>query len=202
MDECQLYSVLLELKLPWKAERVSLDSIKKTVEIYITHEKGSKLLCPMCRKECMVYDHLRERVWRDLDSIEFMTFVHANPPGISCQEHGIIEAVIPWAEKTSRFTMRFETRSIRMLQNMDTFNFTGIMKLSWKQAWNILERAVKRGRDRKNGHPSIIGRRNPWMNITGRLQKKAFQTSRLFQWTCGTHSCHPQWNMFRMHNQR
>ncbi|BAB59828.1 TVG0691625 [Thermoplasma volcanium GSS1] len=79
MDECQLYSVLLELKLPWKVGRVSLDSMKKTVEIYITHEKSSKLLCPMCRKECMVYDHLRERVWRDLDSIEFMSFVHANP---------------------------------------------------------------------------------------------------------------------------
>jgi transposase len=157
MDECQLYSVLLELKLPWKVERVSLDSMKKTVEIYITHEKGSKLLCPMCRKECMVYDHLRERVWRDLDSIEFMTFIHANPPRISCQEHGIIEAVMPWAEKTSRFTVRFETRSIRMLQNMDTFNFTEIMKVSWKQAWNILERAVKRGRERKKGHPSIIG---------------------------------------------
>ena len=33
MDECQLYSVLLELKLPWKVANVSLDSGKKTVEI-------------------------------------------------------------------------------------------------------------------------------------------------------------------------
>ncbi|MHB1663502.1 MAG: ISL3 family transposase, partial [Thermoplasmataceae archaeon] len=106
---------------------------------------------------CMVYDHLKERVWRDLDSVEFMTFIHANPPRISCHEHGIIEAVMPWAEKRSRFTLRFETRSIRMLQNMDTYNFTDVMRLSWKQAWNILERAVKRGRERKKGHPSVIG---------------------------------------------
>lgn len=53
----------------------------------------------------------------------------------------------------SRFSLRFEPRSIRMLQNMDTFNFTDIMKL----LWNILERAVKRGRDRKSGHPFVIG---------------------------------------------
>ena len=86
-----------------------------------------------------------------------MTFIHANPPRISCRKHGIIETLMPWAEKTSRFTVRFETRSIRMLQNMDTFNFTDIMKVSWKQAWNILERAVKRGRERKKGHTSIIG---------------------------------------------
>jgi len=49
----------------------------------------------------MVYDHLRERRWRDLDGIEFMTFMHANPPRISCPEHGIIEAVMPWTEKIS-----------------------------------------------------------------------------------------------------
>ena len=67
MDECRLYSTLLELKSPLEVERVSLDSVKKTVEIYITHVKGSKLLYPMCRKERMVYDHLRERVWRNLD---------------------------------------------------------------------------------------------------------------------------------------
>ena len=68
-----MYSTLLELKSPWKVEIVFLDSVKKTVEIYIAHRKGSKLLCPICRKECMVYDHLRERVWRDLDSNELMT---------------------------------------------------------------------------------------------------------------------------------
>ena len=79
MDECQLYSTLLELKTPWKVEKVSLNSVKKTVEINIAHVKGSKLLCPVCRKECMVYDHLRERIWRDPDSIEFMTFIHASP---------------------------------------------------------------------------------------------------------------------------
>jgi len=157
MDECQLYSALLQLKMPWKVSKVSLDPVKKVVEVYITHEKGSKLLCPVCRKECMVYDHLSERVWRDLDSIEFMTFIHTNPPRISCPEHGIIEAVMPWTEKRSRFTVRFETRSIGLLQHMDTLNFTEIMRLSWKQAWNIIERAVNRGRERKKDHPSIIG---------------------------------------------
>ena len=77
----------------------------------------------------MVYDHLRELVWRDFDSIEFMTFIHASPPGISCPEHGIIGAVMTWAEKRPRFTVRIEIRSIRMIQNIDTYNFTDILKL-------------------------------------------------------------------------
>jgi hypothetical protein len=61
MDQCQLYSALLQLELPWKVNKVSLDPVKKVVEIYITHEKGSKLLCPICRKESMVYDHRKKK---------------------------------------------------------------------------------------------------------------------------------------------
>ncbi|MFG1445716.1 MAG: hypothetical protein AAE975_00890 [Thermoplasmatales archaeon] len=121
MDDCQLHSTLLGLKQPWKVSSVSLDTGKKTADVYITHDKGSKFFFPVCGRECMVYDHLGERVRRDLDSIEFMTFVHASPPRISCPEHGIIDSVMPWTEKGSRFTLRFETRSIRMLQNISLY---------------------------------------------------------------------------------
>ncbi len=61
---------------------------------------------------------------------------------------------MPWTEKRCRFTLRFETRSIRMLQNIDTYNFTDIMKLSWNQAWNILDRAVKS--EWKSGHTHVM----------------------------------------------
>jgi transposase len=116
-----------ELKYPWKVDRVSLDSKEKIVEVHISHDKGAKLPCPECRKECMVYDHLGERVWRDLGSIGFRTFIHAKPPRTQCPEHGIKEAVMPLSERRSRFTLRFEPKSIRMLQNMDIYNFTQVM---------------------------------------------------------------------------
>ncbi len=75
MDECQLYSTLLDMKSPWKVERVSLDSANKTVDIYIAHEKGSKFRCPLCRKECMVYDHLRKRNEPTIMGTIFMFFL-------------------------------------------------------------------------------------------------------------------------------
>ncbi len=92
-----------------------------------------------------------------MTALNSLTFVHASYPRTSCPEHGIIETVMPWTEKRSRFTLRLEARSIMMLQNIDTYNFTEIMLLSWQQAWNIIERAVKRGRERKKGHPSVLG---------------------------------------------
>lgn len=156
-DAEQIYSKLLELKYPWMVDSVSIDSARKIVDVHVIHDKGEKLPCPECRRECMVYDHLRERVWRDLDSIGFKTFIHARPPRIQCPEHGIREAVMPLSERRSRFTLRFESRSIRVLQNMDIYNFTQIMDISWSQAWNIIDHAVKRGMSRKTSHPRIIG---------------------------------------------
>ena len=156
-DAEQIYSKLLELKYPWMVDSVSIDSTRKIVDVHVIHDKGEKLPCPECRRECMVYDHLRERVWRDLDSIGFKTFIHARPPRIQCPEHGIREAVMPLSERRSRFTLRFESRSIRVLQNMDIYNFTQIMDISWSQAWNIIDHAVKRGMSRKTSHPRIIG---------------------------------------------
>ena len=123
-DAVQIYSDLLELKYPWRVDSVSVDSAKKIVEVHISHENCSKLPCPECRKGCPVHDHLRKRVWRDIDSVGFKTFIHARLPRIQCPEHGILEAVMPLSERRSRFTLRFESRSIRMLQNMDILNFT------------------------------------------------------------------------------
>jgi hypothetical protein len=62
-DAKQIYSQLLELKYPWKVNQVSLDP----------KEQSSRV--PSAGKECMVYDHLGERMWRDLDSIGFRTCI-------------------------------------------------------------------------------------------------------------------------------
>ncbi len=104
----------------------------------------------------MVEDHLSERVWRGLDSIEFMTFIHASPPRISCSEHGILEGVMPWTEKTSVFTLRFETGSIRMLQNMDTYNFTEIMHVSARRHVTSLREHWRRVRTERR-ESSVLG---------------------------------------------
>ena len=76
-----------------------------------------------------------------------MTAIHANLPRIFFPDDGILETRAPWTERKSRFTVRFEMISIGMLQNMDTYNFTDITKLSWKQAWSILEKAARGGQE-------------------------------------------------------
>ena len=150
------YEELLGLKPPWKVEKVIIDQALKTVDVYIGHLKGP-LNCPVCNMECIVYDHLRERTWRDRNSIDFLTYIHSKPPRVLCKEHGILQTNLPWSERLSRFTTRFETHAIDVLKATDVTNASKILSITWDEAWHIMDKAVDRGLAGKTSSPEIIG---------------------------------------------
>src|SRR6266478_5420421 len=53
---------------------------------------------------CPLYDHQPERCWRHLDTCQYRTILHAEPPRSNCPEHGPRAVKLPWAEPSSRFT--------------------------------------------------------------------------------------------------
>jgi hypothetical protein len=75
MDSVELYRQLLGLTAPWTVERVKLDVAKQHVEVYVGHPAGQRFTCPECGRELGVYDHQAERVWRHLDSCQFLTYL-------------------------------------------------------------------------------------------------------------------------------
>ncbi|MGE5622774.1 MAG: ISL3 family transposase [Bacillota bacterium] len=96
---------------------------------------------------------LAERVWRHLDSCQFLTYLHASPPRISCPEHGVRQARLPWAEEGGRFTHLFEALAIDVLLAANVKRAAQILRISWDQAWHLMERAVVRGRAAKEAVP-------------------------------------------------
>ena len=74
------------------------------VDIWAAHAPGVRWPCPKCATLLPVKDHSEEREWRDLDSCQFKTFLHARPPRIRCPTHGTRQVKLPWAEARSRFT--------------------------------------------------------------------------------------------------
>ena len=64
-------------------ERVKLDVANGHVEIYVGHAPGQRFACPDCGQELAVYDHLGERTWRHLNSMQFLTYLHARNTGSS-----------------------------------------------------------------------------------------------------------------------
>ena len=158
MESKELYRHLLGINEPWTVDRVDLDMTRGQVDVYVGHAKGVRFACPECGQEHAVYDHSAERVWRHLDSCQFMTYLHASPPRVSCPEHGVRQAGLPWADEGSRFTHLFEALAVNILLAANIERAAGLLRISWDQAWHLMERAVLRGRAAKgDALPKQIG---------------------------------------------
>ena len=145
MRDTELYRHLLGLVTPWEVERVDLSVEDGRVDVWVEHPKRTRFICPDCERELSVYDHSEERAWRHLDSCAFLTFLHAGPPRVECPEHGVRQVRVPWAEPHSRFTLLFERLAIDVLGACDVNAAAGLLRLSWDEAWHLMDRAVARG---------------------------------------------------------
>lgn len=158
MDIVELYRQLLGLTAPWTVERVELDMAKQHVKVHVGHPAGQRFACPECGRALGVYDHQAERVWRHLDSCQFLTYLHARPPRVSCPEHGVRQVTLPWAQAGSRFTNLFEALAIDVLLAANVKRAAAILRITWDEAWHLMERAVTRGRAVKgNEMPEQMG---------------------------------------------
>jgi transposase len=158
MESVELYRQLLGLTAPWTVERVELDVEQQRVEVHVEHTPGQRFACPECGQQLSVYDHLGERAWRHLDSMQFLTYLHARPPRVSCAQHGVKQVRLPWAEAGSRFTNLFQALGITVLRATNVKRAGEILRISWDEAWHIMTQAVVRGRAAKGASlPSVLG---------------------------------------------
>lgn len=157
MHDTDLYAKLLGLEKPWSVENVDLKLDKLEVHVFVTHGEHT-WTCPECSAECSLYDHQAERVWRHLDTMQYTTMLHAQPPRVKCGDHGVRVARLPWADPSARFTLMFERFAIDVLRMTSVDAAARLLRLSWSEAWRIKERAVERGLERKtNEPPTYIG---------------------------------------------
>jgi transposase len=149
MQDRQLYAQILGIASPWFVERVELKLQEGEVHVYLSHESSATWLCPECGRACGLYDHQAERRWRHLDTCQYRTILHAEPPRTNCPEHGPLAVRLPWAEPHSRFTALFERLAIEWLQAANQSAVAGQMGLTWDEVHGIMERAVARGLSRR-----------------------------------------------------
>jgi transposase len=150
VQDKQLYQHILGLHSPWSVAAVELDRDAEEIRVEVSHPRGTKFACPQCARELPCYDHAEERRWRHLDSCQYKTILVARVPRVCCPEHGVKNVCLPWAEKSSRFTVLFERLAIDVL--LATQTVTGamsILRTSWDETWYFVQRAVRRGQQRK-----------------------------------------------------
>lgn len=89
MQDTELYRHLLGIESPWAVTKVDLSLKEHRVDVWVGHTRGVLWPCPECDRRCETYDHSEERTWRHLDNCQFLTYLHARPPRVNCDTHGI-----------------------------------------------------------------------------------------------------------------
>ncbi|MCC7375697.1 MAG: ISL3 family transposase [Verrucomicrobiales bacterium] len=144
------YALLLGVGSPWEVKDVVLKLEAKTVEIELGWQWGAAAECPECGRACSVYDCAPERTWRHLDTMQFATLLRARTPRAECPEHGVKTMRVPWAAPGGRFTLLFERFAIDVLAaSASVSQACGLLGIGWDAAQQIMERAVKRGLERR-----------------------------------------------------
>jgi transposase len=147
-DIDNLYAAVLGLNAPWGIERVETQLDAGEVHVWVALPKKERWVCPECHAEAPIHDH-QERSWRHLDTCQFHTIVHARVPRLKCPTHGIRQLKVPWAEPGSQFTAMFEALAIDWLKQASVTAVAKHLRISWDEASGIMERAVRRGLDRR-----------------------------------------------------
>ena len=154
MQDKELYQHILGLCTPWQVTDVKLDTSAQEIRVQVDHPRGTKFCCPDCSQQLPYYDHGEERQWRHLDSCQFKTILVARVPRVQCPTHGVKSVAVPWTEPHSRFAMLFERLAIEVLQMTRTVQGAiAILRLEWDATWHLMERAVARGKARKELSP-------------------------------------------------
>lgn len=139
----EFYGGLLGVVAPWEVESIERDGQAREVRVRITCTEDEPA-CPTCGKASPIHDRAM-RKWRHLDSCNHKTIIEADVPRTRCEQHGVHQIAIPWAEKNSRFTTELERQVCMWLQEASIAAVADMFYLSWDEVSGIQGRAVKRG---------------------------------------------------------
>lgn len=151
-DDRELYARILKVRRPWQVMDVALHAGQGEIVIKIGLDPSAAKKCPRCGVACSGYD-ARKRVWRHLDTCEYRTMIHADVPRVECEEHGVVQIPVPWAEPGSGMTLLMESHIIDWLKIASIRAVSKRLNLGWDVVDGVLQRAVKRGLQRRKKLP-------------------------------------------------
>ena len=111
--------------------------------IHVEPHKREQNRCPICGKKLPGYDKKEApRKWRSLNVGTIPVYIMANTNRVSCPEHGVITAGVPWARSTSRFTKDFENQVAWLAFNLSKKTLSEFMGIAWNTVGDIINRVL------------------------------------------------------------
>ena len=152
MSICQeeLFRIALGLEKPWYIKTIDFKVEEKQLDLHIDFESGSKFRCPSCgRSGCHVHDTI-ERTWRHLNFFQFKTYLHCRVPRTECEDCGVKQVKVPWARKSSGFTLLMDSMIVILAQHMPVKTVADIIREHDTRIWRVLEHYVQEARSNED----------------------------------------------------
>jgi transposase len=104
---------------------------------------GAARRCSRCQRRCPGYDTGPDpRRWRGLDLGTTQVFLQATTSRVSCSEHGVVVAAVPWARPGSRFTTAFEDTAAWLVCHATLSVVAMLLRVAWRSVADIVTRVV------------------------------------------------------------
>jgi transposase len=113
-------------------------------EVLVVHARPCRAArgrCGVCRRRCRGYDSgAGRRRWRALDAGTVRVFVEADAPRVSCPEHGVVVAHVPWARHGAGHTLAFDQTVAWLATQCSKSAVTELMRIAWRTVGAIITR--------------------------------------------------------------
>jgi transposase len=122
---------------------------------HVRPKRRQQQRCGICCRRGPLYDQGEgRRRWRGLDVGFTRLFVEAVAPRITCPDHGVVVAHVPWARHRSRYLRTFEDQVAWLATQCSQKACSQLMRLDWETVGRIISRVVdetSRHHDRLDG---------------------------------------------------
>ncbi|MGI5134631.1 MULTISPECIES: ISL3 family transposase [unclassified Streptomyces] len=103
--------------------------------------KRRRQRCGVCKRRCARFDSGEgRRRWRALDLGAVRVFIEADAPRVSCPEHGVVVAHVPWARHGAGHSLAFDDTVAWLATHCAKTTVTQLMRIGWRTVGNICAR--------------------------------------------------------------
>ena len=124
-------------------EDVCFDEDEECIVVSVRPRKATKRRCGRCGKRCAGYDQGDgRRRWRALDLGTVRAFLEADSPRVSCPEHGVVAAQVPWARHGAGHTYAFDDTTAWLATHCSKSAVRDLLRVAWRTVGSIVSRVV------------------------------------------------------------
>jgi transposase len=113
---------------------------------HVRPRKGARRRCGRCGRRCPWYDGGEgRRRWRGLDAGVLRVVLEADAPRVSCREHGVTVAQVPWARHGAGHTYALDDQVAWLAVHTSKTAVAELMRIAWRTVGAICARVARDG---------------------------------------------------------